>query len=1199
MWRRKAARLARMLVVGVILAGVPIVMGATQDSADDLFRTMPWTLAFSPDGEYLACGGRDGTISLWKINDSGFATAFGRLSEHDVWISATAFASDRGRMATGDNRGRIIVWDLDRQWILRSFRAGQVRSLAFSVDSETLIGGTSTGIWAWRLSDGHRLATLCDYTFCWGEGIGRDAFSLSPLPDSRGVLATFVGGQSLSLFVFSASSRHAVMTNIEWDHEESWFLGETDMWWSMALSPTDPLIAVGGFSGDIAIWRFSENGLGERVDLLVGHESRVDSLVFSPSGKFLLTGAWDQTVRLWNLDEGRLLATYREDGSLPYCTAAFSPCGRYVAASTAAGRILIIRIEDGTVISSVRHADDLPVLTFEQADPQVAAEHYSDAVDDIAWGLISERTVQSLEEAGAIYSRIGDAATEADCLRDLGYCLYELAEYEDATYAYGEALILYSDLANEENARRCESQIIACSYRISNSDDRIGALEGALERFRLTGRLSASAKVLDLLGLYHDANGAYENAVSCFREAAEIYGKLGDLQKQTQSLVSACKSIADLAERISCLDDLLATARGKSDQAGEAEALMALGLAYAAAGRHSEASVTYLQASGIYFALAEYRSVAFALTFAGKALMVSESYDDAVGYFELAADIYLSFDDKTLTLEFEAWNVMDLADCLRQQGRYSEAIVQYDYALSLAVLGTGIINLTVRPLWNIGRCHWSMEDLTSAQAYYLRAIREAEAYAGTWESESRRQWFYSGSLTNLYAEYIELLVECGQIGDCLKVAERFRAKTFVDLLAEGPIDTLEDIAEEGIRTGVVEASVIKADLAEVVASLPADAAALEYFVAEETTYLWLIRDGSAGDPIRIEIERSDLREQVLAFRIAIETSSTGLMNAPDEAISALSRDLYELLIAPVEDRLEGIEHLVIVPSGPLYYLPFCALLDCPGCEGPDFFGGEYLIERYTLSYTPSLTTLKYVWASSEIAQADPLFLAVADPDSGDAEVLRLPEAQDEADAVAKLFDPSEVYVGTGATEDVIIARASSTDHLLLSTHGVFNPLNPMFSYLLLSPTDESDGRLYTYEVFSLDLHAALVTLSACETLLPALEDAEAEARAVRGAWDDGDDLLTEEQLEVLTAGDEIVGLTRAFLYAGTPSVLSSLWRVVSETTAPLMVAFYGYLQQGLDKAEALRQAQLDVMATYPHPRYWAAFELVGDWKSCR
>jgi len=154
----------------------------------------------------------------------------------------------------------------------------------------------------------------------------------------------------------------------------------------------------------------------------------------------------------------------------------------------------------------------------------------------------------------------------------------------------------------------------------------------------------------------------------------------------------------------------------------------------------------------------------------------------------------------------------------------------------------------------------------------------------------------------------------------------------------------------------------------------------------------------------------------------------------------------------------------------------------------------------------------------------------------------------------------------------------------------------MFSHLLLSPTQESDGRLYTHEIFGLDLHTDLVTLSACETLLPALREMEEDVRAVRGASAEEAVELSEELLEGLTSGDEIVGLTRAFLYAGTPSVVSSLWQVVSETTEPLMVTFYGYLQEGLSKAEALRQAQLEVMGSYPHPRYWAAFELMGDWR---
>jgi CHAT domain-containing protein len=127
----------------------------------------------------------------------------------------------------------------------------------------------------------------------------------------------------------------------------------------------------------------------------------------------------------------------------------------------------------------------------------------------------------------------------------------------------------------------------------------------------------------------------------------------------------------------------------------------------------------------------------------------------------------------------------------------------------------------------------------------------------------------------------------------------------------------------------------------------------------------------------------------------------------------------------------------------------------------------------------------------------------------------------------------------------------------------------------------------------------MVVLSACETLLPSIEDMTDQVNKIaRQAGDEEPKKLTEDQLKTLTAGDEIVGLTRAFLYAGTPSVLSSLWSVYSQATADLMVTFYEGLQTGRNKAEALRDAQLQIMQTsgYEHPAYWAAFNLMGDWR---
>ena len=123
--------------------------------------------------------------------------------------------------------------------------------------------------------------------------------------------------------------------------------------------------------------------------------------------------------------------------------------------------------------------------------------------------------------------------------------------------------------------------------------------------------------------------------------------------------------------------------------------------------------------------------------------------------------------------------------------------------------------------------------------------------------------------------------------------------------------------------------------------------------------------------------------------------------------------------------------------------------------------------------------------------------------------------------------------------------------------------DPLSSALLLVPGGGEDGRLEVRELFGLDLHARLVVLSACETGLGAL-----------------------------SRGDELVGLQRAFLYAGTPAVITTLWKVDDRASYELMRAFYDRLS-GLGATEALRQAQRETMRTFPHPFAWAAFGLAG------
>jgi CHAT domain-containing protein len=119
---------------------------------------------------------------------------------------------------------------------------------------------------------------------------------------------------------------------------------------------------------------------------------------------------------------------------------------------------------------------------------------------------------------------------------------------------------------------------------------------------------------------------------------------------------------------------------------------------------------------------------------------------------------------------------------------------------------------------------------------------------------------------------------------------------------------------------------------------------------------------------------------------------------------------------------------------------------------------------------------------------------------------------------------------------------------------------------LLAPDETHDGSLTVQDVYGLDLaRADLVVLSACET-----------------------------QLGAQSRGDELVGLTRAFVYAGAPTVIASLWSVNDQATAVLMAAFYRHLREGRSKAQALQAAQSETRALYPHPYYWAAFVLTGD-----
>jgi CHAT domain-containing protein len=466
--------------------------------------------------------------------------------------------------------------------------------------------------------------------------------------------------------------------------------------------------------------------------------------------------------------------------------------------------------------------------------------------------------------------------------------------------------------------------------------------------------------------------------------------------------------------------------------------------------------------------------------------------------------------------------------------------------------------------------------------WYREAVEVIERQRATINTEASKIGFV-GDKQALYRQLVGVLVAEGRAALAFEYAERAKSRALVDLLAatrdlavrQGneaqlrALVTMGDAAEAEARVqsevardaagqsrslagkaraelaaqapelaSLVSVSYLAAD--QMRAALRPDEALVEYFYGGETLFAFLAtREAVQAQRLDARGLEADVRE----FRRAV---ANPLANGHLER----AQSLYGRLIKPFEDALEG-RALTIVPHGALHYLPFAALHD----------GSRYLVERAGIRVLPSASVLRYLRVPAG-GPAQPV-LALGNPDLGDARY-DLGFAQAEAEAVAALAPQSRTLVRREATETAFREAAGAFNVLHIASHGEFNADAPLQSALFLARDPQNDGRLTVAELYGLRLSAELVVLSACETGL-------------------GSTL----------SGDDVVGLSRGFLYAGGNSVVASLWKVDDLATGQLMTRFYENLRQ-LDKREALRQAQLQVKGTRPHPFFWAAFQLTGS-----
>jgi len=397
---------------------------------------------------------------------------------------------------------------------------------------------------------------------------------------------------------------------------------------------------------------------------------------------------------------------------------------------------------------------------------------------------------------------------------------------------------------------------------------------------------------------------------------------------------------------------------------------------------------------------------------------------------------------------------------------------------------------------------------------------------------------------------------------------------------------LSDLQEQFPRLYEAKANMKGVRVADVQPLLKPEQAVVEYMLSDSNLFVMVIRaDTYVVKKVPVPVP----------LPVLVDSFTQALYGCPDPSTLGCAHDvqlptyrtlayeLYQQLIAPVADVLPS--ELIIVPDGVLSYLPFEALLTAPA-KGDRARQWPYLLREKTLSYAFSAGLWKEM--TERIPQKRPRhsLLAIA-PSFADEGSLMASTHRNRGNYFGPLSGTAEevnrihaylggtILRGEKATLAAFKEAAADFQVLHLATHGKISPdpaysllafYGPEDSMLLPGETIRGISPLYLQDIYSLEIHAELVVLSACETGIGALYK-----------------------------GEGIASLARGFTYAGAKSLVPSLWSVNDAQTADLMDGFYAYLAQGLPKDRALQQAKLDFIAEEGGaPFYWAGFILMGD-----
>lgn len=363
--------------------------------------------------------------------------------------------------------------------------------------------------------------------------------------------------------------------------------------------------------------------------------------------------------------------------------------------------------------------------------------------------------------------------------------------------------------------------------------------------------------------------------------------------------------------------------------------------------------------------------------------------------------------------------------------------------------------------------------------------------------------------------------------------------------------------------------------------LKEDQGFIEYFVGDSSLFAFKITK-TEFEVFSLDIQENmmnrvgDFRKSIYGYFLSSKERSEQIKSKYASQYADQAYKLYRSLIEP----LGALPHrLIIVPAGPMCDMPFEPLLTAEVDQPENYKSHPYLLQDHLISYCYSATLLKEMMHKEHLP-TDYTYVGFA-PSFGEsaASVIRgkrfalspLAFNKPEVENINTLLGKGTVFKDEAATENQFKEIASDYKIIHFATHGMANSNDPDYSLLAFTEVedDQENEFLYVSDLYNLELNADMVVLSACETAL---------GKNFRG--------------------EGIMSLARGFSYAGTKSIFTTLWSVNDQSTYNVIQGYYIYLQQGMEKDEALRLSKLDYIENATnftaHPFLWSPYILIGD-----